>query len=57
MLPMLKQVKGMDKKRVLLTTCASVGTLFRKFRDRTEIEDLHFHDSRPGGRRLDFQTD
>lgn len=43
---MLEQVKGLDEQRVLPTTSASVDTLFRKYRDKTIIEDLHFHDSR-----------
>lgn len=43
---MLEWVKGLDEKRVLPTTSGSVDTLFRKYRDKTIIEDLHFHDSR-----------
>lgn len=39
-------LKGIDSKRVFTINDASFDTLWRKLRNRCEIEDLHFHDSR-----------
>lgn len=39
-------MKGLDDKRVITVNDSSFDTLWRKLRDRCEIDDLHFHDSR-----------
>ena len=39
-------LKGIDSKRVFTVNDASFDTLWRKLRNRCEIDDLHFHDSR-----------
>ena len=43
---LLKLMKGIDSHNVFTVKDASFDTLWRKLRDKCEIEDLHFHDSR-----------
>lgn len=43
---LLRQIQGLDKKRVLTIESASLSTLFRRFRDEVKIDDLRFHDLR-----------
>jgi len=39
-------MKGVGSHQVFTVKDASFDTLWRKLRDKCEIEDLHFHDSR-----------
>jgi len=43
---LLALMQGMDKSTVFTVTLASLDALFRKARDRCEIDNLHFHDTR-----------
>ena len=43
---LLELMKGIDSHNVFTVKDASFDTLWRKLRDKCEIEDLHFHDSR-----------
>ena len=43
---LVNKLKGLDKTQVFTVTSASLDALFRKARDKCEIENLHFHDSR-----------
>ena len=43
---LISKLKGLDKTQVFTVTSASLDALFRKARDKCEIENLHFHDSR-----------
>lgn len=43
---LLGYMKGIDKYSVFTVKDGSFDTLWRKLRDRCEIKDLHFHDSR-----------
>jgi len=43
---LLALMHGVDKSTVFTVTLASLDALFRKARDRCEIDNLHFHDTR-----------
>lgn len=43
---LIRQAKGYNKPNVLKISGDSVSTIFRRFRDRCEIEGLRFHDLR-----------
>lgn len=43
---LLKFLQGLDDKKVITVNDGSFDALWRKLRDRCEIDDLHFHDSR-----------
>ncbi|MBE9400468.1 site-specific integrase [Acinetobacter albensis] len=43
---LLLQIKGANSPRVLSIESDSLSTLFRKYRNRCEIDDLRFHDLR-----------
>lgn len=43
---LLTYLKGQDSKRVFTCNTQSFDTLWRKLRDRCQINDLHFHDTR-----------
>jgi integrase len=43
---LLRQIVGLDKKRVLTITSASLSTMFRRFMDELKIDGLRFHDLR-----------
>jgi len=43
---LLQSLSGIDSTTVFTVSLASLDTLFRKARDRCEIDDLHFHDTR-----------
>jgi integrase len=43
---LLTLLKGLDKKQVFTCNSQSFDTLWRKLRDRCQITDLHFHDTR-----------
>ena len=43
---LLLQIKGVNNPRVLSIESDSLSTLFRKYRNRCEIDDLRFHDLR-----------
>lgn len=43
---LLGYMSGLDERHVFTVNGASFDTLWRKLRDRCEIENLHFHDSR-----------
>ena len=43
---LLELMKGVGSHQVFTVKDASFDTLWRKLRDKCEIEDLHFHDSR-----------
>ncbi|MFH4289573.1 tyrosine-type recombinase/integrase, partial [Acinetobacter baumannii] len=43
---LLTLLKGLDKKQVFTCNSQSFDTLWRKLRDRCQIADLHFHDTR-----------
>ncbi|MDK4685437.1 site-specific integrase [Kingella negevensis] len=42
----LSSLKGIDEHRVFAFTSQTLDTIFRWARDRCQIQDLHFHDSR-----------
>lgn len=43
---LLQQMQGIDAHRVFTVSNTSFDALFRKCRDRCQIENLHFHDTR-----------
>lgn len=43
---LLEKMKGVDRYSVFTVKDGSFDTLWRKLRDRCEIDNLHFHDSR-----------
>ncbi len=43
---LLESMRAVDSRNVFTLTSASLDALFRKARDRCEIKNLHFHDSR-----------
>ncbi|BBR74305.1 integrase [Acinetobacter baumannii] len=43
---LLTLLKGLDRKQVFTCNSQSFDTLWRKLRDRCQITDLHFHDTR-----------
>lgn len=43
---LLSLMQGVDKSTVFTLSLASLDALFRRARDRCEIDDLHFHDTR-----------
>ncbi len=43
---LINKLKGLNKTYVFTLTSASLDALFRKARDKHNIENLHFHDSR-----------
>lgn len=42
----LSSLKGIDEHMVFALTSQTLDTIFRRARDRCQIQDLHFHDSR-----------
>lgn len=43
---LLRQIKSLDKEKVLTIESNSLSTMFRRKRDECKIKDLHFHDLR-----------
>lgn len=43
---LLEKLQGIDDKSVFNTTTQTLDVLFRRAREKCEINDLHFHDSR-----------
>ena len=42
----IEKLKGIDEKSVFNVDAKTLDVLFRRARDKCEIEDLHFHDTR-----------